>query len=205
MPFPSPTISWSFLKFMSIELVVLSNHLILCCPLLLLPSISPSIRVISKRYMSTAPPTSAPASQDIPAVHRECEEFQVQEPPGSRQVESLGGWEIFVLWLSSLEPQGRALDYVGQRALDQAGAAYCWLIPRSRWWWSGTAVADFDLAGGGLNRIKRPHYYISLMVCHSCCQKLERNRKSEQDGDYFFFPYICSFCSFCPTVNKSKP
>ena len=32
---------------MSTELVMLSNHLILCCPLLLLPSISPSIRVFS--------------------------------------------------------------------------------------------------------------------------------------------------------------
>ena len=32
---------------MSIELVMLSNHLILCCPLLLLPSIFPSIRVFS--------------------------------------------------------------------------------------------------------------------------------------------------------------
>ena len=40
------TISWSLLKFMSIELVMLSNHLILCHPLLL-PSIFPSIRVIS--------------------------------------------------------------------------------------------------------------------------------------------------------------
>ena len=44
----SSTISWSLLKFMSIVLVVLSNHLILCCPLLLLPSIFPSIRVFSK-------------------------------------------------------------------------------------------------------------------------------------------------------------
>ena len=34
-------------KPMSIELVMPSNHLILCCPLLLLPSIFPSIRVIS--------------------------------------------------------------------------------------------------------------------------------------------------------------
>ena len=36
------TVSWSLLKLMSIEL---SNHLILCCPLLLLPSKYPSIRV----------------------------------------------------------------------------------------------------------------------------------------------------------------
>ena len=39
--------SWSLLKLMSIELVMLSNHLILGCPLLFLPSIFPSIRVFS--------------------------------------------------------------------------------------------------------------------------------------------------------------
>ena len=41
------TVSWSLLKLMSIEWVMLSNHLILCHPLLLLPSIFPSIRVFS--------------------------------------------------------------------------------------------------------------------------------------------------------------
>ena len=41
------TISWSLLKLMSIELIMLSSHLILCCPLLLLPSIFPSIGVFS--------------------------------------------------------------------------------------------------------------------------------------------------------------
>ena len=43
----SSTISQSLLKFMSIESVMLSNYLILCCPVLLLPSIFPSIRVFS--------------------------------------------------------------------------------------------------------------------------------------------------------------
>ena len=43
----SITISQSLHKFMSIEWVMLSNHLILCHPLLLLPSIFPSIRVFS--------------------------------------------------------------------------------------------------------------------------------------------------------------
>ena len=43
----SCTISWSLLKFMSIELVMPSNHLILCYPLLLLPLVFPSIRVFS--------------------------------------------------------------------------------------------------------------------------------------------------------------
>ena len=41
------TISRNLLKLMSTELVMLSSHLILCCPLLLLPSIFPSIRVFS--------------------------------------------------------------------------------------------------------------------------------------------------------------
>ena len=41
------TISQSLLKLMSIELVMPSHHLILCCPLLLLPSIFPSIRTFS--------------------------------------------------------------------------------------------------------------------------------------------------------------
>ena len=41
------TISWSLLKFMSIELMMPSNHLIFYCNLLLLPSIFPSIRVFS--------------------------------------------------------------------------------------------------------------------------------------------------------------
>ena len=39
--------SWSLLKLMSVESVMPSNHLILCHPLLLLPSIFPSIRVFS--------------------------------------------------------------------------------------------------------------------------------------------------------------
>ena len=44
-----PTVSWSLLKFMSIESMVLSNHLILSQPPLLLPSIFPSIRVFSSQ------------------------------------------------------------------------------------------------------------------------------------------------------------
>ena len=43
----SITNSWSLPKLMSIESVMPSNHLILCCPLLLLPSIFPIIMVFS--------------------------------------------------------------------------------------------------------------------------------------------------------------
>ena len=49
----SSTISWSLLKFLSIESVMLSNHLVLCCPLLLLPSISPIVTVFSKSHFFT--------------------------------------------------------------------------------------------------------------------------------------------------------
>ena len=45
----SITNSWSLLKLRSIVSVMPSNHLILCCPLLLLPSIFPSIRVFSNQ------------------------------------------------------------------------------------------------------------------------------------------------------------
>ena len=45
--FLSFTNSWNLLKLMSIESVMPANHLIVCCPLLLLPSIFPSIRVFS--------------------------------------------------------------------------------------------------------------------------------------------------------------
>ena len=45
--FLSFTISWSLLKLMFTESVMPSNHLILCCPFPLLPSVFPSIRVFS--------------------------------------------------------------------------------------------------------------------------------------------------------------
>ena len=47
-------ISWSLLKFMSIESVMSYNHLILCHPLLLLPSIFPKIRVFSNESATSA-------------------------------------------------------------------------------------------------------------------------------------------------------
>ena len=50
----SITNSRSLLKLMSIEAVMPSNHLILCCPLLLLPSIFPSIRVFQMSQLFTS-------------------------------------------------------------------------------------------------------------------------------------------------------
>ena len=47
----STTHSWSLLELMSIASVMPSNHLILCCPLLLPPSVFPSIRVFSNELV----------------------------------------------------------------------------------------------------------------------------------------------------------
>ena len=71
----SITNSWSLPKLMSIELVRPSKHLILCHPLLLLPSIFPSIRVFSNQlyvYIYPPPPPRVPfsaLSHSIPLGH----------------------------------------------------------------------------------------------------------------------------------------
>ena len=59
--------SWSLLKLMFIESVMPSNHLILCCPLLLLPSIFPSIRVfpISQFFTSGSQNIGVSASTSV--------------------------------------------------------------------------------------------------------------------------------------------
>ena len=55
----SSIISWRLLRFISIELVMLSNHFILCHPLLLLPSIFPNIRIFTTGGQSNGASGSA--------------------------------------------------------------------------------------------------------------------------------------------------
>ena len=59
---PCPSLSSRVLKLMSIESVMSSSHLILCRPLLLLPSIFPSIRVFSSELVFTSGGQSVGAS-----------------------------------------------------------------------------------------------------------------------------------------------
>ena len=61
------TISQSLLRFRSTVLMVASNHLILCCSLLLLPSIFPSIRVFfnGQVFVSGGQSTGASASVSV--------------------------------------------------------------------------------------------------------------------------------------------
>ena len=56
----------SLLKLMSIKSVIPSKHLILCCPLLLLPSIFPRIRVFSSEFFASSDQnTGASASASV--------------------------------------------------------------------------------------------------------------------------------------------
>ena len=65
LPSLSITNSWSPSKPMSIELVMPFNHLILCCPLLLLPSIFPSIKVFTMSQLFAAGGQSIGVSASI--------------------------------------------------------------------------------------------------------------------------------------------
>ena len=74
----SITSCWSLPKPMSIELVMPSNHLILCCPLLLLPSIFPSIRVfqMSQLFASDGQSTGVSTSTSVlPMTHATLNEW----------------------------------------------------------------------------------------------------------------------------------
>ena len=59
------TVSWGLRKLMSIESVILSNHLILCYPLLLLPSVFPSIRIFPMRWLFASGGQSIRASASV--------------------------------------------------------------------------------------------------------------------------------------------
>ena len=68
-PFLSFTISQSLLKLMSIELVMPSNHLILYCSLLLLPSIFPSITVFSNELDFASGGQTTGTSASVPQMN----------------------------------------------------------------------------------------------------------------------------------------
>ena len=81
---PGLCISQTFPKFMSIESVMPSNHIMLCCPLLLLPSFIPSIMVFSNGLVSpvssvtqSCPTPCDPMNRSTPGlpVHHQLPEF----------------------------------------------------------------------------------------------------------------------------------
>ena len=101
------TISWSLLKLISIELMMSSNHLILCHPLLFLPSIFPRIRVFSNES----------------ALHQvaKISEFQLQQCLSS---EHPGLISFRMDWLDLLEVQG-SLKSLLQHHSSKASILLC--------------------------------------------------------------------------------
>ena len=72
------TISWCFLRLMSIELMMPSNYLFLCCPLLLLPSVFPSFRVFfSKLSLCIRWPKYCSFSISPPSEYSELISFRI--------------------------------------------------------------------------------------------------------------------------------
>ena len=80
------TITRSFLRYMSMEPVMPSNHVILCRPLLLLPSIFPSIRVFSSESTLPIRRTNFGASASVLPINI----------PGRFPL----GWTGWIFWLS---------------------------------------------------------------------------------------------------------
>ena len=100
------TNSWSLLKFMSIQSVMPSNHLIFCCPLLLLPSILPSIRVFSNGSLHQVDKLL---------------ELQLQHQPSN---EYLGLISFRIDWCDLLAVQ-RTLESLLQHHRSEASILWC--------------------------------------------------------------------------------
>ena len=103
------TISWSLLKLTSIESVMSLNHLILCCPLLFLPPIFPSIRVFSNES----------------ALHIRWQSFSISP---SNDYSGLISFRID--WFGLLAVQG-TLKSSPVPQLELAHSWRCWILPQS--------------------------------------------------------------------------
>ena len=109
------TISQSFLKLMSIESVMPSNHLILCHPFLLLPSIFPSIRVFSKDLALRISFSVSPSSEYSGSISFRMDWFDLLAVQGTLE--------------SSPEPQFKSINSLalGIGICQQAGVILSWV------------------------------------------------------------------------------
>ena len=96
----SLTVSWRLLKLMSIESVMPSDHLILCCCVLLLPSIFPSIRVFSSDMQRICP---CPNNQNLWKLP------YLEKNPGRFHSVNVSNWDHPGLSKRALNPMTHAL------------------------------------------------------------------------------------------------
>ena len=158
-------ISWSLIRLMSFELVMPSNHLIFCHPLLLLPSIFLNVRVFSDelalhirwpKYWSFS---ISPSNEYSDLISFRISWFDLlvvqgtQEPSSSPQFESINSLALSLLYdptLTSIQDywKNHSFDLVGKEmsllfnTLSRFVIAF---LPRSKhllisWLWSPSAV-----------------------------------------------------------------
>ena len=145
----SITNSQSLLKLMSIELVMSSNHLILCCPLLLLPSMFPSLRVFSiesvlfirwPKYWSFSFSIS-PSNEYSGLIQVQCYKDQycigicnvrslnqgklevVKQEMARVKINILGISELKWTWMGKFNSEDHYIYYCGQESLRRNGEA----------------------------------------------------------------------------------
>ena len=93
--FLSFTISWRLFKLMSVKSVMPSNHLILCCPFLLLPSVFPSINVFSNELALRFTWPSIGVSASASVLSMNVQDWFSSGLIGLIYLQSKGFWRVF--------------------------------------------------------------------------------------------------------------
>ena len=154
---PSFTISQSFLKLMSIDSVMPANHLVLCCPLLLLSSIFPSIRVFSNELAQVA----SVLELQLPMHCQYTSKKKKEMPPESKSTVSIcwdGG-----LGMSVGAPQSelRVPDPGMHSTISAAGTQWDsytnWERMISLQDWTREIELHFPVAGSQNRQLQAPH------------------------------------------------
>ena len=132
------TISQSLLWFMSVELIILSNHLILCCPLLLLPSTFPSISIFSNE---SALCIRWPKYWSFSVTPSNIQDWF---PLGLTALISLQSRRLARVFLSITIRKNQFFD--SQASLWSNSHICTWLLGELKLWWYGPLLANWCLS-----------------------------------------------------------
>ena len=134
------TISQSLFKLTYNELVMPSNHLILCCPLLFLPSICPSIRVFSMGWFFPSGCQSIGASASASVLSMNIQSWFPLGLIGFISLQSRGLSRVFsstTIWKNQF--------FSTQPSLWSNSHIYMWLLQKPRLWLYGPLLAKWWL------------------------------------------------------------
>ena len=128
----SLTTSWNLLKLMSIESVMPSNHLILCRPLLLLPSIFPSIRGFFKELVLRIGGQRIGVSASSSVLPMNIQDWFPLGWTGWISLQSKGLWRVF----SNTTVQKHQF-FSSQLSSESKLHIHTWLLEKSLLWLDG--------------------------------------------------------------------